>query len=92
VVDVTLINGTSIAVTLGARRNTRSSSAADPQEVIFVNSRVVLPIEAAQVLAHLLSRMLHRAEELKAEMKAGEPRAVPAEPSEAPPRPRGKVS
>ena len=92
VVDVTLISGTSIAVTLGARRNTRSSSAADPQEAIFVNSRVVLPIEAAQVFAHLLSRMLRRAEELKAEMKGSEPRAVPAEPSEAPQRPRRKIS
>ena len=67
IVDVTLINAHAISVTFGARRNTRASSSSDPQELIVVNSRVVLPVEAAQVFSHLLSRMLRRAEELRTE-------------------------
>jgi hypothetical protein len=85
IVDVTLINAHSIAITFGARRNTRASSTADPHEAIFVNSRIVLPIEAAQVFGHLLSRMLRRAEELRAETK-------PAEAEKPPTRSRRVVS
>lgn len=75
IVDVTLINAHSISVTFGARRNIRETSAADPHEAIFVNSRIVLPIEAAQVFGHLLSRMLKRVDELRQEAK---PEEVPA--------------
>ena len=87
VVDVTLINGTSIAVTLGADRRNTHFRAGRPGRGshLRLNSRVVLPVEATQVFAHLLSRMLRRAEELKAEMRAGEAREVRQ-------RPRGKVS
>ena|SRR5215212_3624076 len=87
IVDVTLINAHAISITFGARRNTRESSAADPQEAIFVNSRVVLPVEAAQVFSHLLSRILRRADELRTEAKPAE-----APPEAAAPRTRRTVS
>jgi hypothetical protein len=89
IVDVTLINAHAISVTFGARRNTRETSASDPQEAIFVNSRVVLPVEAAQVFSHLLSRMLRRAEELRSQPK--EPAVAAQTPPERP-RSRRTVS
>jgi len=87
IVDVTLINAHAVSITFGARRNIRENSAADPREAIFVNSRIVLPVEAAQVFSHLLSRMLRRAEELRSEAKPADPPAAPASA-----RPRRTVS
>jgi hypothetical protein len=71
VVDVALISGSSIAVTLGMRRYTRGSFGTEPQEVVVVNDRLVLTLDAAQNLVEAVSMMLSRAKEANA--PAGKP-------------------
>jgi hypothetical protein len=72
VVDVSLIGSGSISVTFGTLRNIRDSFEAEPERTVCVTNRVVLTIDAAQSLAHLLSRILARARDVS-EQRAGEP-------------------
>jgi hypothetical protein len=64
IIDVSLIGNGSISVTLGTLRNIRDDFEAEPTRTVCVTDRVVLTLDAAQSLAHLLSRMLTRARDL----------------------------
>jgi hypothetical protein len=61
VVNAALISGSSIAVTLGMRRMIRETSTSEPQEVVYVVSRPVLTLSAAEELVGMLSEVLARA-------------------------------
>jgi hypothetical protein len=61
VVDVSLISGSSVAVTLGMRRHRRGRYGDNPEEVVVVNNRLVLTLDAAQNLVDAVSMMLARA-------------------------------
>ena len=62
VVNATLISDSSIAVTLGMRRMVQENSDAEPQESVYVVSRAVLTLRAAEELVRALSGMLARAQ------------------------------
>lgn len=62
VVDVALISGSSVSVTLGMRRHQRGRYGDTPQEVVVVNSRIVLTLDAAQNLVEAVTMMLARAD------------------------------
>jgi hypothetical protein len=64
IIDVSLIGSGSISVTFGTLRNIRDDFASEPKRAVCVTDRVVLTVDAAQSLAHLLSRMLTRARDL----------------------------
>lgn len=64
IIDVSLIGNGSISVTFGAMRNIREDFESEPRRTVCVTDRVVLTLDAAQSLAHLLSRMLARARDL----------------------------
>ena len=61
VVQGALISGSSIAVTLGMRRTERETFTSEPQEVVYVVSRPVLTLAAAESLVEILSEMLAQA-------------------------------
>jgi hypothetical protein len=61
VVDVALIGGSTIAVTLGMRRHIAASYGVSPQEVVVVNNRLVLTLDAARNLVDAVTMMLNRA-------------------------------
>jgi hypothetical protein len=65
VVDVALIGGTSVAVTLGMRRHLATSFSDNPQEVVIVNNRLVLTLDAARNLVEAVTMMLARAQALE---------------------------
>jgi hypothetical protein len=73
IVDVSLISGGSISVTFGVLRNIRDDFETQPERQVCVSNRVVLTVEAAQSLAHLLSRMIARAKEVAEERSAATP-------------------
>ena len=62
VVDVALISGSTVAVTLGMRRYVRSDYHAEPKETVCINSRLVLTLDAARNLVNAIELMLSRAE------------------------------
>jgi hypothetical protein len=59
VIDVGLISGSAVSVTLGMRRHARGKFA--DQEVVVVNNRLVLTLDAAQNLVDAVTMMLDRA-------------------------------
>ena len=61
VVNAALISGSSIAVTLGMRRMIQETFASEAQEVVYVVSRPVLTLSAAEELVEMLAEMLSRA-------------------------------
>jgi energy-converting hydrogenase Eha subunit A len=61
VVNAALISGSSIAVTLGMRRMVQETFTPESQEVVYVVSRPVLTLGAAEDLVEMLSGMLARA-------------------------------
>src|SRR4051794_28438712 len=60
VVQVGLVSGQSVVVTLGMRRRLQPYLAHDPEETICISSRLVLTLDAAQNLMEALSAMLSR--------------------------------
>jgi hypothetical protein len=60
VVNAALISGSSIALTLGMRRMVQKALASEHQEVVYVVSRPVLTLSAAEELVGMLSEMLAR--------------------------------
>jgi hypothetical protein len=62
VVDVALISGSSVAVTLGMRRHVHAKALDGLEEVVVVNSRLVLTLDAAQNLVDAVTMMLTRAQ------------------------------
>jgi hypothetical protein len=60
IVDMTLISGSSVAVTFGMRRRSRDDVRSEPRETLFVTSRVVLTTDAAERLLGGLTEMLSR--------------------------------
>jgi hypothetical protein len=60
VVDVALISGSSVAVTLGMRRHVHAKGLDGLEEVVVVNSRLVLTLDAAQNLVDAVTMMLAR--------------------------------
>lgn len=62
VVDVGLISGSAVSVTLGMRRHARGRLT--DQEVVVVNNRLVLTLDAAQNLVDAVTMMLDRARSL----------------------------
>ena len=61
VAQVGLISGSSVAVTLGVRRLSPPDDSSEPQETLFVTSRLVLTLDAAQNLVEAVEMMLARA-------------------------------
>ena len=61
VVNAALIRGSSITVTLGMRRMIQETFASEAQEVVYVVSRPVLTLSAAEELVEILSGLLARA-------------------------------
>jgi hypothetical protein len=61
VVNAALISGSSIAVTLGMRRMTRETFTSEAREAVYVVSRPVLTLSAAEELMGVLSEMLRLA-------------------------------
>jgi hypothetical protein len=59
VVDVGLISGSTVSVTLGMRRHARDRF--PDQEIVVVNNRLVLTLDAAQNLVDAVTMMLGRA-------------------------------
>jgi hypothetical protein len=66
VVDGALVNGCTIAVTLGVRRYVRPNFSVEHQETVVINSRLVLTLDAARNLVELVSVMLGRAKQQSA--------------------------
>jgi hypothetical protein len=83
IIDVSLIGSGSISVTFGALRNVRDDFEAEPRRTVCVTDRVVLTLDAAQSLAHLLSRMLTRARDLSEKPDASEKGTKPSRKGEA---------
>jgi hypothetical protein len=81
IIDVSLIGNGSISVTFGALRNIRESFEAEPKRTVCVTDRVVLTLDAAQSLAHLLSRMLARVRDVAGQ---GEGETASRKPPERP--------
>ncbi len=61
VISASLIGGSSIAVTLGMRRMIQETFTSEPQEVVYVVSRPILTLSAAEELVGMLSELLARA-------------------------------
>jgi hypothetical protein len=61
VIQVGLISGNAVAVTLGVRRHLQSDFAHEPEETVCVSSRLILTLDAAQNLIEGVSAMLARA-------------------------------
>jgi hypothetical protein len=61
VVNAALISGSSITVTLGMRRLLQEAFTSEAQEIVYVVSRPVLTLSAAEELVEMLSGMLARA-------------------------------
>ena len=61
VVNAALISGSSIAVTLGMRRLIQEAFTSEAQEIVYVVSRPVLTLSAAEELVEMLSGLLARA-------------------------------
>lgn len=59
VVDIGLISGSAVSVTLGMRRHARGRLA--DEEIVVVNNRLVLTLDAAQNLVDAVTMMLGRA-------------------------------
>jgi hypothetical protein len=78
VVDVALISGSTVAVTLGTRRYVRSEYNADPQETVCINSRLVLTLDAARNLVNAIEHMLSRAQVGATGMQASETGRLPS--------------
>jgi hypothetical protein len=64
IVDMTLISGSSVAATFGMRRRSRDDIRSEPRETLFVTSRVVLTIDAAERLLGGLTEMLSRTRQI----------------------------
>jgi hypothetical protein len=77
VVNATLISDSSIAVTLGMRRMIQENSDAEPQETLYVVSRPVLTLRAAEELVRALSGMLARAQPQVRRQDVGSGTATP---------------
>jgi hypothetical protein len=60
VISAALISDSSIAVTLGVRRMMRETFTSEPQETVYVVSRIVLTLNATVNLVEMLSGMLAR--------------------------------
>ena len=60
-INAALISGSSIAVTLGMRRMIQEAFTSEAQEVVYVVSRPVLTLSAAEELVGMLSELLARA-------------------------------
>ena len=58
VVHAALISGSSIALTLGMRRMIQDTFTSESQEVVYVVSRPILTLSAAEELVGMLSEML----------------------------------
>jgi hypothetical protein len=63
VIDIALVSGCSIVVSLGVRRIVRPNFSVEPQETVVVNSRLALTLDAARNLVGMVSAMLDRAKE-----------------------------
>jgi hypothetical protein len=63
VVDVALVSGSSVVVSLGIRRYVRPRFGMEPEETVVVNSRLALTLDAARNLVAAVSAMLARANE-----------------------------
>jgi hypothetical protein len=50
VIQVGLISGNAVAVTLGVRRHLRSDFSHEPEETVCISSRLILTLDAAQNL------------------------------------------
>ena len=48
VIDIALVSGCSIVVSLGVRRIVRPNFSVEPQETVVVNSRLALTLDAAR--------------------------------------------
>src|SRR3954463_3512483 len=60
VVQVGMISGSAVAVTLGVQRHLRSDFGSEPEETVCISSRLVLTLDAAQNLVDAVSTMLAR--------------------------------
>src|SRR4051794_17630267 len=58
VIQVGLISGSSVAVTLGVRRYLQPNFGSEPKETVCISSRLILTMDAAQNLAEAVSAML----------------------------------
>ena len=63
VVDVALVSGCSIVVTLGVRRYLAPKFGVETQETVVINSRLALTLDAAKNLVKAVSAMLSQANE-----------------------------
>ena len=71
VVDIALVSGSSVVVSLGVRRYVRVRFGAAPEETVVVNSRLALTLDAAKNLVAAVSAMLERANEQSAPTPPG---------------------
>jgi hypothetical protein len=70
VVQVALISGSVVAVTLGVRRHLRADYASEPKEVVCITSRLVLTLDAARNLVDAVGSTLSRAETERAPIQS----------------------
>src|SRR5215218_5535769 len=76
VVQVGLISGSSIAVTLGVRRHLLSEFGSEPEETVCISSRLVLTLDASQNLVEAVSAMRARANHESEAMVLETPKTV----------------
>jgi hypothetical protein len=58
VLDVLLINGSTVSITLGAKRNIREALSGSRETVIAVNTRLTVDIQTAETLRNALNKVL----------------------------------
>jgi hypothetical protein len=56
--DVLLINGTVVAVTMGAKRNVRDAIHGERETVVAVNTRLTVDIQTAEALRNALNKVI----------------------------------
>ena len=58
VLDVLLVNGSTVSITMGAKRNIREAVFGERETVIAVNTRLTVDVQTAEALRNALNRVL----------------------------------
>ncbi|MBM6594181.1 hypothetical protein [Microvirga pudoricolor] len=58
VLDVLLVNGSTVSITMGAKRNIRDAIFGERETVVAVNTRLTVDVQTAEALRNALNRVL----------------------------------
>jgi hypothetical protein len=56
--DVLLVNGSTVSITMGAKRNIRDAIFGERETVVAVNTRLTVDVQTAEALRNALNRVL----------------------------------